>query len=328
MSNDKALIEYEAGQNAHPLEVMDTVDFKTFEASFAPFSGRAGFEAKVMPNGLINGGAITPAALANKVTVATALVMMAGVTGADQNGQLTVAGAELSLTRAATDTHMINSITVSSTGVLAVVSGLQGTAFSGTRGAAGGPPYIPVGAIEIGQVHLSSSVSAVVQSTEIKAVPGLHVELSDFPIYTVKPVTGEVIFANELPLIHTGDLPKQVYVSGFTPSFAEVTNGSDWVPSEITHSINSTQVYGGAVGSSSSSLGQASFSAILKDGITDNILNVVDDTIWVRFKQDRNRIPYQLTQGKLGLARSFPADGNVQASFTLSSENKTTDVRN
>lgn len=328
MSNDKALIEYEAGQNAHPLEVMETTDNKNYSASFKPFSARAGFEAKVMPNGLINGGAITPSAEVDKVIVSTALVMMASVTGADENGQLTVAGAELELTRPITGTHAVYSVTVTSSGALSVVAGSDGSAFNEERGADGGAPFIPVDSIEIGQVHLSDDSSAMVKSSEIKQVPGLHVELSDFPIYTVKPVSGEVVFVSDLPLIHEGGVSKQIYITGFTPSFAEVSNGSDWVPSEITHSINSTQVYGGAVGSSSSSLNQASFSAILKDGITDNILNVVDDTIWVRFKQDRNRIPYQLTQGKLGLARSFPADGNVQASFTLSAENKTTDVRN
>jgi hypothetical protein len=327
MSNSKALIEYEAGQNAYPLEIMTTSDRAVFSASFKPFSGRAGYEPKIMPNGLVNGGKITPSASANTVIVETALVQMAAVSGADANGQVTITGADVVCARASTDTQIVHSITVNASGALVVVSGVEGTSFSETRGAAGGPALIPVDSIEIGQVRYSSATSGVVSVNDIQQVPGLHVELADFPVYTVSELSGQVKFASELPAIHTGSTSKRVYVSGFTPVFAEVPHGSNWVPAEITHSVNSTQVYGGTVGSSSSSLGQASFSAILKDGITDSILNVVNDRIWIKFKQDRNRIPYQLTHGLLGLARSYPADGNVEASFTLSATNATENVR-
>lgn len=325
MANDNAVIYYESGQNAQALEAMTTTDNTTFDATFSPLSAKSGFEALVAPNGLINGGALSASATANTVTVATALVMMAGLAGADELGQFTVAGDDVLCARPATNTHLIYSITVSNSGALAAVAGTEGTSFSEARGAAGSAPYIPVDSIEIGQVRYATQTSGALAASEIKQVPGLHVELAEFPVYSVMEATGQVVFASDLPLIHTGDLPKQVLISGFTPIFAEVPDGSDWTPSEETHSVTSKQVYGRVIGSTSSSLGQASFNATLKDGHTDNILKLAGDTVWIKFKQDRNRVPYQLTQGKLGVARSFPAGDDVTASFTLSSKAKSVD---
>lgn len=325
MANDNAVIYYESGQNAHAREAMTTTDQQTFNASFKPLSAKSGFEALIAPNGVINGGALSAATVANTVSIATLLVSMAAATGANALGQLTVAGADILCARPTTSTHLIHSLTVSSAGALVAIKGTEGTSFSESRGVAGAAPYIPVGSIEVGQVRYASQTSSVVSLADIRQVPGLHVELADFPVYSVSEVEGKIVFASPLPLIHTGDLPKAVHISGFTPIFAEVPRGSDWKPAETTHSVSSQQVYGSTIGSTSSSLGQAGFSAMLKDGITDNIMKVVDDSIWVKFKQDRNRAPYQLTLGKLGVARTFPAAGNVAAAFTLSSEAKTAD---
>lgn len=325
MSNDKAAIYYESGQNAQALSLMTTTDDILFKANYAPFSKKSGFDVSIMPNGLVNGGTLSPSAAADTVTVEECLVMMAGVSGASENGQLTVSGDDVLCARPGTDTHLIYSITVDNSGDLVAVVGSESTSFSETRGVAGGPPFIPVDSIEIGQVRYATQTSGVVVANEIKQVPGLHQELADQPIYEIDYAKGEVSFADELPDIHTGGVAKQVHVLGFTPIFAETPRGYDWSPAEESHSTNSQQVYNGAVGSTSSSIGQATFSAILKDGLTDNILKVVNENIWIKFKQDRNRAPYQLTLGKLGLARTFPADGNVGGSFTVSPESKSVD---
>ena len=325
MSNEKAVIFYESGQNAQAMEVMTTTDNTVFSATFAPFSAKSGFDVKVMPNGLINGGAITPSASNNDVDVAQALEMLAAVTGADADGQLTVSGTAVTCARPTTDTHLVYSITVDNTGALVAVAGSEGTAFSDVRDAVGGPPLIAVDSIEIGQVRLSSQTAGVVTADEIKQVPNLHQELSDFPVFEIDYATGQATFASAVSTIHTGAVPREVHVSGFTPIFAEVPKGYDWVPAEESYSTNSQQVYGSAVGSTSSSLAAASFSAILKDGITDNILKAVGEKIWVKFKQDRNRAPNQLTQGLLGINRTFPADNNVGGAFTLSPESKSAD---
>lgn len=325
------IIRYEAGQTAYPFEAMtDSGDATVFEASFFPVSSTTGFEPTVAPYGLLTGGAITPHTDANKVAVAALTASMAGGATADAAGVVAVAGGAVTITRAATDAAKVTSITVTAAGALAAVAGVDGTsaAFSEVRGAAGGPPFIPVDSIEIGQVRTVTAASAVVAAPQIYAVPGLHVERADYPVYTLDYAKGEVSFAAALPAIHTGGVPKLVYIKGATPLFAPIPQTSNWVPAESTYSITSTDTYDGPVGSSSSSLGQASFTALLKDGITDSFLAQRGKTIWLEFRPDRDKmLPKQLTQGVLGVSRTFPAGGgNFSANCTLTPNAQTVDV--
>lgn len=311
------IIRYEAGQTPYAFEEMtDSGDQTVFSASFYPISNKAGYEPTVAPYGLLTGGAITPTANNDEVQTAAMTVCAPGMTGADSDGVVSVAAdTSVTLTRATpTDTHIINSITVNSSGAVVAVAGTGSTAFSDTRGAAGGPPLIPVGSIEIGQVKLSSNSAGVVTTDEIYQVPGLSLERSDYPVYQLDYATGEVTFADALPEIHTGPVAKKVYIKGATPLFAPIPQTSDWVPAEATYSITSTDTYDGPVGSSSSSLNQASFNAILRDGITDALVSLKGETLWFEFRPDRDKtVPKMLTQGIFGMARTFPAGGG---SFT------------
>lgn len=326
----KPIIRFEAGQTAYAFEAaVNGGDNTTFGASFSPISNAAGFEPVVAPYGLLTGGAITPTATQNQVAVAALTASMAGATGADASGTISVAGGNLTITRPTGATSKVNSITVTNAGVLAMVAGTDGatTAFSEVRGGAGGPPLIPVDSIEIGQVRVVSQTAAVITTAQVYAVPGLHVERADYPVYSLDYATGKIAFATVLPLIHTGAVPKKVYIRGAIPLFAPIANTSDWVPAESTYSISSTSTYDGPVGSSSSSLGQASFSAILKDGITDSVMAVKGKNIWVEFRPDRDKLlPKQLTQGILGIGRTYPGD-NVPTTFSVTPSAETLDVK-
>lgn len=326
------IIRYEAGQTAYPFEALtDSGDHAVFAASFSPISNAAGAEAVVAPYGLLTGGAITPSATNNVVNVAALTASMAGVSGADADGVLAVAGDTVTITRPATAVSKVISITVDSTGALVAVAGTDGstTAFVETRGAAGGPPLIPVGSIEIGQVRVTSNTAAPVTTGQIYAVDGLHTERASYPVYSLNYATGKVEFAEALPLIHTGNLPKKVYLRGATPLFAPIPQTSDWVPAEATYSITSTDTYDGPVGSASSSLGQASFSAIVKDGITDAFVAQEGKTIWFEFRPDRDKtVPRQLTQGVFGIGRTYPAGGGSNsAACTITPSVKTLDIK-
>lgn len=324
------IIRYEAGQTAYPFEAMTaSTDRTTFSASFAPISNVAGAEPVVAPYGVLTGGAVSTHATSNTVTVAALTASMAGVSGADASGVVTVAGGTGTVTRPATNVAKVNSITIDSTGAIAVVAGTDGASatFSETRGAAGGPPFIPVGSIEIAQVRLTTSASAVVAASEIYQVVGTHRETSGYPVYQVDYATGKVTFADALPAIHTGSVAKKVYIKGSTPLFAPIPQTSDWVPAESTYSINSTDTYDGPVGSASSSLGQAAFTAQLKDGITDAFVASKGKNLWFEFRPDRDKsVPKQLTQGILGISRSNPASGNPSASCTVTPSSATLDV--
>ena len=61
-----------------------------------------------------------------------------------------------------------------SSGAYAVVAGTATTAFSETRGASGGPPFIPVGSVEVAQVRFDLITSAPITADEIFAAPGVH----------------------------------------------------------------------------------------------------------------------------------------------------------
>jgi len=177
-------------------------------------------------------------------------------------------------------------------------------------------------------LKLSASAAAVVALSEMLPAwqpaqgAGLRVGLS------LDYARGEVTFAVDLPKIHTGSVPKKVYIKGATPLFAPIAQTSDWVPAESTYSINSTETYDGPVGSASSSLGQATFTAVLKDGITDAFLGQKGKNLWFEFRPDRDKtLPKQLTQGILGVSRTFPAGGgNFSASCTVTPSVASLDV--
>ncbi len=311
---ENAKLQYEAGQNVTAMTLLtDSGDATTFTSGASLWSGKAGFAPVVRPNGLLTGGVITPHASNNTVAVAALTCNLAGIVTA-------VAAGSIAATRPSTAVSKVNSITIDSTGAIANIAGTDGasTAFSETRGAAGGPPLIPVGSIEIGQVRYTSNTAAVVLAAEIFQVVGLHVERADFPLWDVVNSTGSVQFLAAHPLIHTGPTAKRCYASYSTPIFADIALASDFVPPETTHAVSSTQVYGTTLGSSSSTLGQGSFTAYLANGVSDALVQLKNATLWFRFYPDRYASPYILTQGKLGISRTFPAADSIQAACTIS----------
>lgn len=319
---ENAKLEYEAGQNAVAMSALtDSGDRIKFTSAASLWSGRSGYAPVVRPNGLLTGGALSVTATNNQIAVAALTCNLAGVVTA-------VAAGNVTITRPASNVSKVCSITVNAAGALAVVAGTDGstTAFSETRAAAGGPPLIPVDSIEIGQVRVTTSTAAAVSAAQVFNVVGLHVERADFPLFNIDYTTGSVNFLAALPQIHTGPAPKQVFASYASPIFGEVSLASDFVPPETSHSVSSTQIYGTTLGSTSSTLGQGSFTAYLSNGIGDGLVALKNQTLWFRFYPDRYASSYMLTQGKLGIARTFPAGDNIQAACTISATAAATEV--
>lgn len=314
MSAENALLQYEGGQQAVAMSALtNSGDATTFTSAASLWSQRSGFAPVVRPNGLISGGACTGTATNNQVAVAALSCNLNGVVTSVASGNVTI-------TRPAGAVSKVNSITVNAAGALAVVAGTDGatTAFSETRAAAGGPPLIPVDSIEIGQVRVTSNTAAVITAAQIFAVPGLHVERADGPLFDINYGTGSVVFQSALPLIHTGSVPKAVHASYASPIFASVAKATDFVMPETSYSVTSTQIYGGTIGSTSSTLNQGSFTAYLNNGVTDPLVTLKGQTLWFKFFPDRYQSPYTLAQGKLGITRSFPAGDEIQAACTIS----------
>ena len=311
---ENAKLQYEAGQNATAMSALtNSGDETTFTSGASLWSGKSGYAPVVRPNGLLTGGAVTVHADNDKVTVAALTCNLQGVV-------TSVAAGTGTITRPASDKAKVCSVTINSSGAIAVVAGTDSlsSAFSETRAAAGGPPLIPVDSIEIAQVRVTTSAAGAVAASEIYQVVGLHTERADFPLWDVNYDAGSVTFLGALPEIHTGVVPKKVYASYASPIFADIALASDFVPPENTHSVSSTQVYGTTLGATASTLGQGSFTAYLSNGVSDALVQLKDQTLWFKFFPDRYASPYLLCQGKLGVSRTFPAGDSIQAACTIS----------
>jgi len=325
-----ALLQIEAGQSFTDFTALtDSGDHKNFGSPASQFSKADGKEPVIRPNGLATGGAITPNSAADKIDVAALTCYLAGakISVAAESG--------VDLTRATTDGYsIVNSVTVNASGEIAIVAGTEGAVLNptGTRGGAGAAPWIPTGSIEIGQVHLDDDDAAVVKDSEIKAVIGTHVERYDYPVFRADHSQGEVNFSAALPAIHSDDAgsttaAKKVYASFYEPEFMDIPETSDFKPPEETHSQNSTQIYGGTIGASSSTLGQGTFTAYLDDGLSDAIINLKNDTLWFRYYPNRMVTDkYLLCQGRFGISREFPADSGIRAACTISAESPAVEV--
>jgi hypothetical protein len=242
----------------------------------------------------------------------------------------------VAITRAITpDTHNINSITITAAGAVAVVAGTDGTAFSTTRGDAGGPPYIDNDAIEIAQVKTTSNTAGAVTASEIVQVPGSSREMALFPVWEEKRIRvtngvqgyAGVDFASELQAIHSEDAgstvaTKLVYASYYTPTFAQIPKASDFVRPANSYSVSSTEYYGGAMGSRSTSIGQGSFTGYTST-MNEGFMQFEGEELWFKFRNDRLlTTPCIYAQGVLGIAETFPADGTIEISATISAQNQ------
>jgi hypothetical protein len=305
----------------------DSGNHKKFTHSGGKYwSRRSGYTPVIRPNGILTGGVVTvDAGGANDaVDIAALTCYLAGV-------ETTVGAGGLSASRSVLATHRITSITVTSAGALAAVAATDdagAAAFSETRGAVGGPPFIPVGSIELAQVRLSAAAAAPVTEAEIFQVVGTHRELSDYPLwneYAIGDETtdeGYVEFLASLPLSHTGSVTKAVYVQYYDPQFAEVSIAGDFVPPYESQSVSSTQYYNKTVAATSTSLNQGSFVALLQDGITDALRTLDGEMLCFRFYADRNKSAHMICQGTLSSPPSFPAADNISANCTISAEQK------
>lgn len=319
---ENAKLQYEAGQTSVAMSALtDSGDNTTFTSAATLWSQRSGYAPVIRPNGVLTGFAVTTHASADTVTVAAGTLNLNGVV-------TSVSAGTASITRPATAVSKVCSITINSSGSIAVVAGTDGstTAFSETRAAAGGPPLIAVDSVEIAQVRMTDDGSAVIASSEIFQVVGTHMERADYPLYTTNYGSGSVTFLAALPDAHTGPTPKKTFASYASPIFSDVALASDFVPPETTHSVASTQIYGTTLGSSSSTLGQGSFTAYLQDGVTDGLVTLKNLILWFKFYPDQYKAPYILSQGKLGISRTFPAGDNLAAACTISATEAATEV--
>lgn len=335
-TSKNAKLQFESGQTVNEYAAMtDSGDHKIHTISGGTvFSGKSGKEPIVRPNGVVSGRNVVSTHATNDT------VTQAAFTAYSKGILYSVSTTNPTITRAATDVAQIHSITMNDAGVIAVVEGEDSadSTLSEVRGAAGGPPSIPADSVEIAQIRLTGNTPAAISADEIFQVVGTHAERFDYPMWSVNPIgngdkadtsaekNANIEFDSAVSMIHgttatdPADAYKQVYIKYYAPIFTEAAKSLDFTPAENTHSVSSTQIYNGTVGSVAASLGQGGFTALLTDNITDSLLQEQDEVCTIKHFPDRNKTAYTLTQGTLGMKRTFPVADQNQVSCTISAE--------
>ena len=324
-----AKVQIETGRTLLPYGAMTDSGDQTVFTLGTVWSGESGYTPDVRPNGIVSGiNLLSAGATDNTVRIAAFTAYSKGVLH-------TVAATSTTITRAGTDNKAkISSITMASDGSISVIEGALGTntTFVETRAATAGPPLILVQSVELGQIRTTVATAQAVDDDEIFQVVGTHTERYDFPNWdennigegAAASVTAKknsfIEFESALPNSHTGAIPKGIWTKYYVPVMADLGKAMEFVPVEKSHSVSSTQYYNGSIAASSESLGQGSFTALLNDGVQDTLVARKNKATTVKFYPDRNKTPYILTQGMLGVARTFPVSEQVQAACTISAE--------
>ncbi len=332
-------IDFEGAQQLVPFETMtDSGDHKVFNFSNSLVSKRAGFEPEIRPDGIVTGlNLIEPTATQNAVAVGAFTCYLNGIL--KEEGET----ASLVVARHASLSHIVSSIVYDGTDISAVQGTGHASAHTEERGVAGGPPSIPIGSIEVGQIRYTSTTAGVVTTTDIhQSVEGGAVERYDFPLWnspncvgygnrgkTAAKMAAFLEFYFVIPMIHgaTATSPptarKPVYAKYYTPEFVTIENAEEFKPAETSVSVSSKQIYRKSIGSSSTSLGAGGFTAYVNDGISDTLAKLAGELLAFRFFPDENREAHSITQGYLSVQTSYPVADQINVAVTIAAEEAT-----
>jgi len=318
-----ALIQYESNA-VGVTEEMTSTDDTTFVSTASVWSKKSGLEPVIMPDGIVTGYNLLSPGTANDDVDVSAFTAYIG-------GALRSVSADtVAITRASTDTHIVNSIICDNAGALTAIQGTEGTSFSTTRGAAGGPPLITVGQIEVGQVKTSAQAAAVIVASEIAQNPSNgEQERYDVPVFEVNALgdgntadsaaktNAYVEFSSALPSIHVGSIAKDVYCTVYEPDFTDIEESSDFVPAEEVPSVSSKQIYRKTTASASFTLGAGTFKIYFENPIGHPLKKLNKENLVFKFFPDENSAEYSLTQGVVGFSSTYPVDDDMAADVTI-----------
>ncbi len=201
-----------------PSLMTDAGDHLTFTTAGTRFSlcekDENGIDRRpvVRPDGLRNGCLVYPAlsGVNDAVDICGGSICIGGAV------VLVNAVSNLAVTRPSSSNVKIVSIIADATATLLTLDGAEGATVSAVRGANGGPPFIPLGKVELAAITLLTSASAKILDKEISFKP----ELSHMPEAEIFPYKAKVRFRSGLPLIHTGLVTANVYITYCEPQLA------------------------------------------------------------------------------------------------------------
>jgi len=326
-------IEVEVGTTFYPMSVITTVSSpaslvgKKYQTSVEFLSDQEDLQPIVRLDGVISGFSITPSATYNGVEVGSGKMNLAGTVV--EVASQAVYGIPRPLV---SGNVRVSALTVDADGTITATSGTEGTT-SSTRGAAGGPPFLPVGENLIGYITATyygadASGSKLITSTEIDSeskerstIPSVKVIYHDGDGDN-KTNYGCFETATALPLIHaaTGTGPgtsrRALYASFHEPSFEEVPDCKDFSFNDDIATIRSKAYRDGAEETALSTPSwSASFMAYWSQ--PEDVLNIVRNSKrWIKVYPDEDETGHWAGRAVIKVSRSMPLEDTLNASIS------------
>lgn len=330
-----ASVQVELGSISYPMSALTSVSSpasdvnKKFLTSAQYISDLAALQAQVRVDGVISGFALSAGSGFNEVDVAAGSLYL--------KGQIVEVAATSvnNITRPTTIGEvLVTALTINASGTIAATAGTEGET-STVRGAAGGPPFLPVDEVLIGYITAtyfdgSASGEKVLTAGEIDsytkeyaAIPSAKVLFHD-----EDQEYGCVELANVLPMIHAataagpGTAVRNVYASYYEPEFEEVPDAMDFSYTEDVSTYKS-KAYKDA--SEETAIGTPSWSASFNAYFTtvDDILNLIKNSKrWIKHYPDDDLAPYWTGIAIVKVSRDIPVEDNMSASITLEGSGK------
>jgi len=336
-TGEEVKVEIEIGTTFYSMGALSTVSTpeedvgKIWTTSATYISDQKNLQPIVRIDGVISGLVISPTSNYNEVVVSPGSayikgtkVTLASATAASNIPRPLVSGNVL-----------ITAITIDANGSINQRDGTEGSA-GGSRGAAGGPPFIPIDEVLVGYVNAtyyagSASGAQAVASSE---VDNESKERTFVPSYKVLYHDGEgdrdnatnagaIELATALTKTHaqTADGPgthyRNVYASYNAASFEELGEVMDLSFDESVEVITS-RAYGDKADRKRETVPSwtGSFSVYV-DRVQDVMNYVKNSTRWMKFYPDDDETEHWVARGILSVSRTFPVSDNMTASVSI-----------
>ena len=330
-----ASVQIELGSVSYPMAALTSVSSpasdvnKKFLTSALFISDLAALQPEVRVDGVISGFGLTPGSGYNEVDVAAGTCYI--------KGQLVSVSATTisNITRPTTIGEvLVTALTVDAAGAITATPNTEGET-STVRGAAGGPPFLPVDEVLIGYITAtyydgSASGEKVLTTGEIDTYSKEYAAIPSAKVlnHDEEQGYGCVELANVLPQIHAataagpGTAVRNVYASYYEPEFEEVPDAMDFSYTEDVSTYTS-KAYKDA--SEEKAIGTPSWSASFNAYWTtvEDILNLVKNSKrWVKHFPDDDLAPYWCGIAIVKVSRDTPVEDNMSASITLDGSGK------
>ena len=322
-----AKVEVEMGLTTYSMAEISSVTSpsadvnKKFLVVAERFTALEDYEPIVRLDGVISGCEMAPYSTNNSVEISSGSYYLKGV-----KVSLSATTGE-SLARPTQSGYvLVTAISVDADGAVTKTAGTEGVT-STTRGAAGGPPFIPVDEVLLGYVTLSykaSSVGAVVEDTEID---NASKERASIPGYSIiyhdeDNLKGVVDFSSALDTIHTGSTTRNVYSQYWAPAdFVKIDDAKDCSWDEAID-VKTSLAYGD--GTSRAATGTKSWTASFDfyfDKVKGDIIDIIKGSKrWFKFYPDENNTDHMTGRAIIAINRNNPVDDTISGSATLTGD--------